>query len=398
MLSNNFGFSVPIFKADGDWRFAGRASTTSIDRQGERISEKAIEGFKEQLGVALCMGDDHKTAVTSVASEVGMIDTVGGGTNEFDIAGPIFKEHPYGNFVYSRLSNPDSPPNWKLSIGGKIPDGGKRMEWDADAGMYVSVIDSIILDHVFLCRGNTAVNQDTWIEGKSEDWGDAIFKAASEIIIDTEDNQDLSSSRKAEDNLEADLMPDEVTPVPETVGDEKVSVGTLASLVDVVKGLLMKSDEPVVEETPEEVPVAEKTEEPTPEYVTAAQMSEAIDGLKSSLIEMLQGMLTEKSEEVVVEETTEEVVEEAPVEEKSEETDPDVVTVSKSEYDKLSSLVAKAEEILGTGGTSAQLPVASEVEKAGEDDGYPDVLSVLTSHPVLGASVAQSLGRLAGRR
>jgi len=402
MQSNNFGFSVPIFKADGEWRFTGRASTTSIDRQGERISENAIKGFKEQLGVALCMGDDHKAAVTSIASEIGMIDTVGGGINEFDIGGPIFKEHPYGSFVYSRLSNPNNPPNWKLSIGGKIPEGGKRMEWDPDAGMYVSVIDSIILDHVFLCRGNTAVNQDTWIEGKSEDWGDAIFKAASEIEINVESNKDLSSSHKAEDNLEADLMPDEVTPVPETAGDEKVSVGTLTSLIDVVKGLLVKSDEPAPEETTEveEEPVAEKTEEPAQIYVTVEQMSKVIDGLKSDLIATLQSMLAEKSNKVVGEsETPEEDTDEAKAtEEKAEDADEGVVTVSKSEYEKLSALVAKAEEIIGAGGTSAQLPVISNVSKGGEDDGYPDVLGALTSHPVFGPSVAQSLGRLVTRR
>lgn len=396
MPDTNFNFSVPIFKAEGDWRFSGRASTTGIDRHGERISVKAIDGFKQQLGVALCIGDDHRSVVTSIVSEVGLIDTVGGGSTEFDIEGPIFKEHPYGSYVYARLSNPDFPPNWKLSIGGKIPDGGKRMEWDSDAGLYVAIIDELLLDHVFLCRGNTAVNQETFISAKSEDWGDAVFKAASSIEIDMKQNEDLSSSHKAEDNLEADLMPDEVSPVTVAAeGDEKVSVGTLTSLIDVVKGLLVKSDEPVVEDVVviEEAPVEKAEDAPT--YVTLEQMTEAIDGLKSALIETLKGMVVEKTETVPDPEPVAEEEEKSEAVEEPEVVEGESVTVSKSEYDRFSEMLSKVEGIVSAAGGSAQLPVSSgDMGKADGDDGYPDVFGALTSHPVIGAAVARSLERV----
>lgn len=407
MPDKTFNFSVPIFKADGEWRFSGLASTTSVDRQGERISEKAIQGFKEQLGVPLCLGDDHRVAISSVESEIGFIDSVGGDPTQFVIEGPLFKEHPYGNFVYSRLSNPDSPPNWKLSIGGRIREGSKRMEWDSDAGMYVAIIDAIELDHVYLCRGNTAVNQDTWITGKSEDWGDAVFKAASDIEVPSEEKQDNSSSLKAEDNIpEADIMPDVETSVPAAEEGEKVSVGTLTNLIELVKSMLVKSEEEAPAAAEAEV-VPEPDPEPEIVFVTVDQMTEAVEGMKSALLDAFKEMLAEKAEDETAGEDTTEKAEEAeapaeepPVEEGAPEPEEETVSVSKAEFDHMSEMITKLTQVIGEAGPgSAQLPVADETAKAWvEDDGYPDVLSALTSHPELGPAVARSLASLVKSR
>lgn len=190
---DNFSFDVSVFKSLGEdpWAFRGIASTTSIDRQGERMTEKAIADFKEQIkpsckkSVPLCVGTDHKSVMANVTAEVGKIEQVGGDSNTFEIFGRIDEDHPFGKSLAKRLQDTEDPPDWKLSIGGSIPSGGKSMLWDSTLGQHVVEINKIDLNHVFLCRGEAAVNQDTAISGKSEsDWAECVFKAASVDVSD----------------------------------------------------------------------------------------------------------------------------------------------------------------------------------------------------------------------
>ena len=383
---SNFEFTVPIFKAaegaEGQWRFEGRASTTAIDRQGERMSETAIQGFKEQMFVPLCYGDDHKGAVVNVMSEIGKIDAVGGDAQTFEISGEIDKTHPYAEFLYSKLQNGQNPADWKLSVGGRIPETGKRLEWDSDAGAHVTVIDEFMLDHVFLCRGNAAVNQDTVIRGKG-DWGDEVFKAAAEIVVDESKRED-SSSHKAEDTLEADSMPeqDAVVPVADE-GEEKVTVGLIKTILDTF-GLGAKADE--------EAPI-EPVEEPAPEYVTKEQLADAMKGLGVEVMEGMKAAMeelaakltppevdaAEKSEEVAEEDgkTEDPPADEPPVEDPPAVVDDEAAGKSTADFNTLVA-AGVASEMAKRGGVSAQIPLIGEAGKAAPaDDGYPDVLGVL---------------------
>jgi hypothetical protein len=190
---DDFVFNVAVSKAsvDDPWAFRGVASTTSIDRQGERMTEKAIADFKEQIkpsnrkSVPLCAGTDHKSVMANVLAEIGKIEEVGGDDGTLEIYGRLDPDHPYSKTLANRLQEIDNPPDWKLSIGGNIPPGGKSMLWDIDLGQHVVEISKIDLDHIFLCRGRAAVNQDTDFSKKAEDdWVDVVLKAASVEVSD----------------------------------------------------------------------------------------------------------------------------------------------------------------------------------------------------------------------
>ncbi len=410
MADPRFEFSVPIFKADGgedaEWRFHGCASTVSIDRQGERMSESAIEGFKEQLFVPLCLGADHKSAMADVMSEIGVIDTVGGDSQTFEISGKIFKEHPYAEYVYSRLTNPEMSPDWKLSVGGLIPAGSKGMEWDSDEGMHVAVIKSFVLDHVFLCRGKAAVNQDTSIGAKAEDWADVVFKAAAEIDVEDENQtkQDSSSSQKAEDtNTEAVTMPEEVEVVPAAdAGEEKLSPGTYERIFKAVMEMvgIGKADETPAVEEPEAAPVEQS-------YVTKDEFEEAMKAHTVELTDSMKAMLTELAEKLVPAPAPEDAVEKAdPVvdepaaeEPAAEETVVEETPVvdepaADEEAGKSATDIDDLLLSIPVAGKSAQIPLVADAGKAApaeNDDDYPDILGAVVARASDPARAAESI-------
>ena len=186
-----FELELPLFKAaDGEgWRFEGIASTSSVDREGERITEKAINGFKQQFAnVPVCLAGSHGEAVINVLSEVGRIDKTFGDGGTFGIGGEWDKDHPHASWVAKKLGNAEQPPRWKLSVGGSIPQNGRKSGFVPGAGR-VAEIDEMQLNHVLLCRGDAAVNQETSIAMSStgKAWSDVdlwepVFKAAAGIV------------------------------------------------------------------------------------------------------------------------------------------------------------------------------------------------------------------------
>lgn len=185
----NFEFDVTLAKADvteeapDAWRFIGLASTGCRDRQNERISEKAVASMNRQArSTPICMASTHEEAMYNPLSEVGIVDDVDESEpDKLVVRGFWDKMNPNAAFVHSRLNNPDHPPGWKLSIGGKIRPSDTRMDFDSEGP--VRIIDDMILDHIYLCRGGAAVNQETSIAAMKADasWTEAIFKAASSI-------------------------------------------------------------------------------------------------------------------------------------------------------------------------------------------------------------------------
>lgn len=418
-MPDEFSFNVAVTKAsvDDPWAFRGVASTTSLDRQGERMTEKAIADFKEQIkpsnrkSVPLCAGTDHKAVMANVLAEIGKIEEVGGDGGTLEIYGRLDPDHPYSKTLANRLQEIDNPPDWKLSIGGNIPPGGKSMLWDMDLGQNVVEINKIDLDHIFLCRGRAAVNQDTDFSKKAEDdWIDVVCKAASvevpdEPVSEVEPKQEHSSSHKAEDTLEADTMPDEVAVVPTASEDGVMQSRIAEKLLDTLVSALGigKAAEPApVEAAPEVKP--EEPAEPAIEYASKADLDE----LRTSLMSALDGLETtlkalsdtvgkmeanepevEKAEEAPAgeepsenaEESTEEKPDEAPTEEKpaekAEETPAETAPVADPEAPAEPSEKAETPK---TPPVSAQVPLESPVGKSGaqvDPDKSPDIFGAL---------------------
>jgi hypothetical protein len=175
------GECVPQHKV----RFKGIASTGSVDRQNERFSDAALKSFAQQgVGLDLCIGGNHADAMVDVTSEIGKVDTCSVEDGAFGVEGYLWDAHPWAAYMAQRLNDPEVPPAWQMSIGGKVPEGGKATEWGSWGTDPVGVINDVKLNHVLLCRGGSAVNPETSFgaaEKVTVDWADVIFKAAAEI-------------------------------------------------------------------------------------------------------------------------------------------------------------------------------------------------------------------------
>ena len=119
-MDGKFNIEMPLKfegKADdvtGEWRFTGVASTTSMDRDTEKIDPAVYADWKAQFenfqgvpGAAapVCIGAGHKAALVDITSEVGAIDSVVAEYDEFTINGHLFKSHPDSRYIYERLND-----------------------------------------------------------------------------------------------------------------------------------------------------------------------------------------------------------------------------------------------------------------------------------------------------
>lgn len=180
-MSVEFAFKADVAtgdpQAEVQYPFTGVASSTSIDRQGERITEKCLTSMAEQVPMVLAVAPSHAEAIVDVMAEAGTITAFKVEDGDLHISGELDPAHPNAAFLWGKMQ----AGNQKLSIAGRVLEARKSV-WDANLGKHVVEIDSIELDHVLLCRSSSAVNQDTSIVAQAEaDWADAIFKAAADI-------------------------------------------------------------------------------------------------------------------------------------------------------------------------------------------------------------------------
>lgn len=315
-------------------RFWGVAATGGLDRQNEKIAQKAIDSFKTDfIGKPLCIGT-HADARVNPLLQIGIIDKCGGEGDVLEIEGYFEKLHPYYPMIEKALSNEEWPVDWKLSIGGKIINGGRHMTWDG--GKAVSVIEEMGADHVLLCRSDAAVNQDTMFAqaGKAEDatLADVVFKAGADIeAIDLTGKADADSENSPS--------------VSEGINksEEGDDMGVIEKICELLEGV---DDAEKTEDTPEVV-VVEKTEldlawdtlRTSLEGIVAdssvdkaASATEAIGVFTATVFEKL-GIVVEKTEDPVPAEEVAEKTEDADVtedpapEDVAEKADAGAVTV-----------------------------------------------------------------------
>lgn len=285
-MAADFRVDVPlgrVWKDDaGEMWFEGVASSTSIDKTNERMTEKAV------AKMATCAGIDLLPSHTAgPMDELGTITEAQVDNEKLRVCGKLDADNPEAIRFFRKCV---AGKAYQLSVGGRV----KQAHWafDDDAKKSIKHIDDVELDHVALCRPGRAANPDTYL---------AVM------------------AKSAESLLGGETMADEVNLT------EDAKKGLLAGIADLFKGRLGKADEnnstepPITEQTspaaeaenPTET-VAPTTEQTTPQmgtvevkpnYATSEEVAELRDAV-NALGEGLQAFLgtaTAESEEKPVE-------------------------------------------------------------------------------------------------
>lgn len=153
-MNDIFKFTVPaeITKSkDGEWRVAGLASTSSVDRQGEVILPEGIDATPIEKGKGF-FNFDHDN---SPENTIGTLDGYKKTSSGMYVEGRLFKNHSRAKAVYEIMSS--------LSKGDKGRVGmsveGKVLERDSKNP---SIIKRCLIKNVALTLN--PVNQDTYAD------------------------------------------------------------------------------------------------------------------------------------------------------------------------------------------------------------------------------------------
>lgn len=157
MSGNGFEVTMPLCKAwmdeAGEMWFEGVASSTSVDRQRERMSPKAMEKMGSYRGLDLLPSHE-----AGALQELGTVEECWVDNTEFRVRGRLERSNPDAWRLYERLL---AGKPYGLSVGGRVL--AAHWEQDAATGQRVRVIDDVALDHIAVCRLSEAVNQDTYL-------------------------------------------------------------------------------------------------------------------------------------------------------------------------------------------------------------------------------------------
>lgn len=120
-MNDNFKFVIPaeIQKGkDGEWRVAGLASTSTIDRQGEVIIPEGIDATPIAKGKGF-FNWDHDN---SPENTVGVLDSYKKSTSGMYVTGRLFKNHTRAKAVYEIMSslNKGDVGRVGMSVEGKV--------------------------------------------------------------------------------------------------------------------------------------------------------------------------------------------------------------------------------------------------------------------------------------
>jgi hypothetical protein len=181
-MNDIFKFTVPaeITKSkDGEWRVAGLASTSSVDRQGEIILPEGIDATPIGKGKGF-FNFDHDN---SPENTIGTLDGYKKTSSGMYVEGRLFKNHSRAKAVYEIMSS--------LSKGDKGRVGmsveGKVLERDSKNP---SIIKRCLIKNVALTLN--PVNQDTY--------ADIIKSFSNGVDFEcTADNQSPAEEVKSEE-------------------------------------------------------------------------------------------------------------------------------------------------------------------------------------------------------
>jgi hypothetical protein len=167
MEKDDFKFIIPaeLTKgADGEWKVAGLASTSSVDRQGEIIMPSGIDATPIAKGKGF-FNWDHDN---SPENTVGVLDSYRKSDNGMYVEGRLFKNHTRAKAVYEIMTSLNKGDAGRIGMSVE----GKVLERDAKNP---SIIKRCLIKNVALTM--SPVNQDTFAD---------IVKSMSASDIDFE--------------------------------------------------------------------------------------------------------------------------------------------------------------------------------------------------------------------
>ncbi len=154
---SRFTVTVPLVKAwqdkQGQMWFEGVASSTSLDKQRERMTRNAIQKMQQFAGIDLLPSHN-----AGLLEELGTVDECFADNEVFRVKGRLDETSPRAQRLFKRLME---GKQYGLSVGGRVT--GAYWDYDEEAGGRIKHIDDVVLDHVALCRPQQAANPDTYL-------------------------------------------------------------------------------------------------------------------------------------------------------------------------------------------------------------------------------------------
>ena len=154
---SRFTVTVPLVKVwqdeQGQMWFEGVASSTSLDKQRERMTRNAIQKMQQFTGIDLLPSHN-----AGVLEELGTVDECFADNEVFRVKGRLDETSPRAQRLFKRLME---GTQYGLSVGGRVT--GAYWGYDEEAGGRIKHIDDVVLDHVALCRSQQAANPDTYL-------------------------------------------------------------------------------------------------------------------------------------------------------------------------------------------------------------------------------------------
>ncbi len=130
-------------------QFEGVASSTCVDRQGDKLSEEALRRVAQSGPVKLVLAHQGQAEV------VGRIEQWQLKGNKLYVQGTLQPQNAQAQALVHRLRNGE---RLGLSLGGRIKRW--RWGWDAHREGPVRYLEEIVVEHVAVCRAAEAVNPD----------------------------------------------------------------------------------------------------------------------------------------------------------------------------------------------------------------------------------------------
>ena len=167
---NRFAVTLPLTKAwtdeHGQMWVEGVASSTSLDRQRERMTKNAIAKMQQFAGIDLL--PSHKAGPLE---ELGTVKECWVDNDSFRVRAQLEEMSPRAVRLFKRLAEGHQ---YGLSVGGRVTEA--YWGFDQEAGGRVKYIDDVVLDHVAICRPQQAANPDTYLS--------VLAKAAEPVTTD----------------------------------------------------------------------------------------------------------------------------------------------------------------------------------------------------------------------
>jgi len=164
-MPSDFIFKAEIGETrleDGHMLFRAIASTTDIDRQHERFTESALTAMESKGEVPITVGPTHEATIANVPAIIGFgSPRLSDDLQQFILEAELIATHPYAKSLWEIMEHEERRKQVKLSVGGMLPLGSVSHAFDAKTGESITEINDFELNHVLLCRSDTAVNQAT---------------------------------------------------------------------------------------------------------------------------------------------------------------------------------------------------------------------------------------------